>query len=242
MEPSEYERLARIEDDHWWFRILRARLDASLAALGAEFSDRILDLGCGTGGLLRHLAARHPRVQGLDFSEHAAAYWARRGTRGVRGDANRLPFRSGSFAGVVSIDLLSEAPVREADLLAEARRVLCPGGWLLLTSPAHRFLYSAHDRAVHSARRYEREEIRRLLFDAGFRIERLTHMFPTFLPAVAVVRLSRRNEDAAAGSDLFSLPRPLNALLTGIGFLENAIGTRIDYPVGSTILAAARRS
>jgi SAM-dependent methyltransferase len=95
---------------------------------------RILDLGCGVGALLPHLrdAAPEAMVVGLDRTQDMVALGPRTFPLLV-GDAVRLPFRDRSFDAVVMAFMLFHLPDPTAGL-AEARRVLRPGGWLgLLT-------------------------------------------------------------------------------------------------------------
>jgi SAM-dependent methyltransferase len=107
----------------------------------------VLDLGCGTGQLLRRAAGRLPasRLVGCDFSggmlaeaserlrdAARASDGAVRATAAlVRGDAMRLPFRAGAFDAVVSTEAFHWFPDQRA-ALAEIARVLAPGGVLLL--------------------------------------------------------------------------------------------------------------
>ena len=92
---------------------------------------RILDLGCGAGFLANYLAARGHQVSGLDADaeslEVARAYDRTACVDYRRGDACALPFPDGAFDVVCAMDLLEhvEDPAR---LVAEAARVLAPGG------------------------------------------------------------------------------------------------------------------
>jgi SAM-dependent methyltransferase len=95
---------------------------------------RILDLGCGVGALLPHLRDASPEamVVGLDRTQAMVALGPRVFPLLV-GDAVQLPFRDRSFDAVVTTFMLFHLPDPTAGL-AEARRVLRPGGWIgLLT-------------------------------------------------------------------------------------------------------------
>jgi len=95
----------------------------------------LLDVGCGTGQLVSRLAREHPRLRavGCDFSSGMLRQAAARGATQswVRGDACRLPFRSGAFDVVVSTEAFHWFP-DQAAALQEFRRVLAPRGLLLL--------------------------------------------------------------------------------------------------------------
>src|SRR5882724_3685769 len=118
---------------------------------------RILDAGCGTGGNAE-LFARYGRVWGLDVSP-LATRWSRARLPGriVEGSVEALPFAAESFDLVASLEVLYHARVEdEVRALREARRVLSPGGTVLLRLPAFPGLLRRHDRRVHTRRRYRR--------------------------------------------------------------------------------------
>jgi len=101
---------------------------------------RLLDIGCGTGAFLREVKRNHPRlgVTGLDLSVPYLAL-ARRRLRPwsrvalIEAAAEAMPFAAGEFDIVTCLYLFHElpAPVRRA-VVAEIRRVLKPGGMLIL--------------------------------------------------------------------------------------------------------------
>jgi SAM-dependent methyltransferase len=107
-----------------------------LASSQLEGAARVLDLGCGEGHLARRLALgtrEHGIVVGLEPSaaQLASAIDQAGGPRYVRGVGERLPFRDGSFDGVVCCLVIEHSSDPDA-LLAEAVRVLAVGGRFVL--------------------------------------------------------------------------------------------------------------
>lgn len=246
MEPCEYTTLFAQEDGFWWFKGLRRLVEDEARRALPGASPRILDAGCGTGGMTRRLAA-HGAVTGLDWSPLALDLARQRGEhQWTRGSVERLPYRTDTFDLVVSLDVLYHRGV-ESDFAAlrEFGRCLRPGGTLVLNLPAFESLRSSHDIAVHTARRYRRAPLTTLLRDAGLVPQRVTYWNAFLFPALAAVRRSRRRSPAAehpiAASDIRQLPGPLNGLLAGILAIERAWLSRWDLPFGLSILAVARK-
>ena len=256
MEPSEYERIASLQSSHFWYRGLRALMRGALrdharpAAPGAAL--RLLDAGCGPGGLLAALQ-RDGAATGLDLSPLALDLARRAGCRRlVRGSVGALPFAAGSFDAVVSADVLYHAAVADdAVALAELGRVLRPGGIVVLNLPAHRDLSGAHDRQVHTARRYEREDVRRIAAAAGLEVMRLAWWNALSYPAARILRRGGRPAPVAgagapapvpeARSDVRALPGPLNAPLAAWLVLEARLARGGRLPFGLSLFAVLRR-
>jgi SAM-dependent methyltransferase len=243
MRVEEYETLFRVEDSHWWYQALRRVLRWHLERyLPGWRGMPLLDAGCGTGGNLAHLAGPGSGV-GLDRAAEALARCRRRGlTALVRGDVAALPFADASFAAVVSASVIYHEWVTDPGVaLGECRRVLRPGGLLLVDVPASDALWSAHDAAVMTARRFRAAELRRLVEGAGFEVLRLTHWNTLLFPAVWVARRFRLSPE---GRDFDPAAPPggaRNALLDAAMRLEAAGWRRAPLPFGVSIHCAARR-
>lgn len=247
MERAEYETLAAVEDQHWWFGGMRAISAALLDGVYAGRTGlRVLDAGCGTGGDARFLR-RYGTTIGLDYAPEAVEFGRERlGPGLVRGSVLCLPFAAGSFDLVTSFDVLYHRGVPdEQTALREAARVLRPGGRLLMRLPAYEFLRSKHDRAVHTRRRYTAGEVRALLQENGFMVERLSYINTLLFPVALTQRLLERRVPALEheNSDV-ALPSPLvNELLRWPLAAEAAWLARGGrFPFGLSVLCLARRT
>jgi SAM-dependent methyltransferase len=241
MREEEYGRMRVLEDDHWWYRGLRDLVCDRIGEAG-----RILDAGCGTGGMLARLAGRD--AVGVDISGTALSLARERGLgRLVRASACSLPFRDDAFDVVLSLDVIYHRSVPGDRLaVAECARVVRPGGIVAIHAPAYRCLAGRHDRAVHGVRRYTRGEVEELVLDAGLVPLELTYRNLPVLPLAAAIRLLQGKEDEGStarepSSDLRPLPSILNAAAARVARAENAFLRRFSLPAGLSVWCVAQK-
>lgn len=119
----------------WWDAgwIEKRSIRAGLDQAAPQIRGVVLDAGCGDGRHRAFLEAHGGTYVGVDAAPGSAA--------AVRADVTRLPFRDESFDTVVSVQVLDDLKEPER-FFASARRVLRPGGHLVLTAP---FFWRVHD-------------------------------------------------------------------------------------------------
>jgi ubiquinone/menaquinone biosynthesis C-methylase UbiE len=173
----------------WHLLIAQRVADAAIAAVPAP--KRVLDVGCGTGALIRRVAARLPddaELVGVDPAPRMLAE-ARKRLGGVRLEhaaAERLPFEDASFDLVVSA-MSFDHWADQARGLSECARVLRPTGRLVLADLFAAWLLPTHRRRARTVRRATD-----LLERAGFREvswRRVYDLGPIPLVQVAVAAL-----------------------------------------------------
>ena len=236
MEPAEYALMDAAEARMWWYRALHARLtDALNGTHGA-----MLDAGCGTGGFLAHLQTRRPdlRTSGIEWAAQAAVRaQAKSKAAIVRGSVNALPFADDRFDAAVSADVLCHAAVDPAQALHELKRVLKPGGALIVNMPAYAWMMSAHDRRVHNARRQTAAQTGAMLRDAGFARIRTRYWNSLLLPLMILQRKVLARGDAT--SDVAPFPPWLDAILHATTDSERRLP--FAFPFGGSVLAIAEK-
>lgn len=124
-------------------RVFVARINAGLGLLDGRRYRSLLEIGFGSGLLLPTLARLADRVDGVDLASDPQLVRAALGRLGVsvgaleQGDACALPFPDGGYDAVVAFSIFEH--LKSAELtraVAEAHRVLAPGGELLVGCPA----------------------------------------------------------------------------------------------------------
>jgi SAM-dependent methyltransferase len=244
MDYAEYEKMYHLEKTYWWFQ---GRKHIVLTLLEPLFENgagqQLIDLGCGTGLLLDELHTRG-RPVGVDFSPRALEFCRQRDLdRLIRAEVTHLPLRSASADIVTALDLTEHVEDDEG-LIAEVARTLRPGGHLLLTVPAHRFLWSEHDEALWHKRRYSRRTLLALFEGKPLRVKRCTYAITfTFVPIVAYRLFQRlwpvKHEPR---THLIVLPSWLNTVLTGVLRVEAWLLRRVNLPFGVSLIAIAERA
>ena len=217
-------------------------LDGVIAELELPANARILDAGCGSGRFMVELA-RLGSATGVELSETSVAL-ARERQLGeiVAGSVLEMPFADDSFDLAVSLDVIEHLG-DDLAALRELRRVVAPGGALLVTVPAYQWLWSGHDEINHHHRRYTRRSLQHAAEQAGWRQTRTTYFNSLLLPVAIILRVLERfsTKTTESSLDLWVPPAPLNWLLERPLTLEAALiarGGRI--PAGLSLLDVFR--
>jgi SAM-dependent methyltransferase len=252
MDATQFALHAEMEEPHWWFsgrqRVVRALLEAVLPPGQAHL---VVDVGCGTGGLVRSLAEDY-RVVGVDAAPEAIAL-ARQRSPDVRfwcGELAELPDDLDAGAdSYLLLDVLEHVP--DDFLFLSTLLARCdPGTHVLITVPAHDHLWSAHDEALRHYRRYDEHRLRATWEGLPVSIRLLSYFNARLYPAVRVVRwLSRRRARTFGmrGTDLHVPNGLLNRVLAACLGAESEIlvdtleGRRErGYRTGSSLVAVLR--
>jgi len=145
-----------------------------------------------------------------------------------------------SIDAVVMLDMLEHVK-DDALCLAEARRVVHPGGLAVVSVPAYPFLFSAWDEYNRHFRRYTASSLKRLLLESGWKIERLTYWNAVSVPPAVLLRLKDKLIKATLREVEFPrVPQFINAVLTAYGCVETAWIDRFNLPFGLSVIAVAR--
>jgi len=237
MELEAYRNMAATEDEHWWFCGRRAIGEAVIRGLDLPAGAKILEIGAGTGGNIAMLE-RFGEVQAVEMSD-----LARRIAREKTGHdfldgflPDNIPVAPGSIDLICLFDVLEHVKEDEASLLA-MRDMLKPNGKIVLTVPAHQWLWSTHDVGLHHMRRYSKTMLRQRIEAAGYRVEKLTYTNAALFPAAVLARLADRLRGAGGASGQAMPPAPVNAAMKAVFSAESLIVPSASLPFGVSLLA-----
>jgi SAM-dependent methyltransferase len=248
MEREQYDLMFAQEEQHWWYAGMRRISTALLEPYVRKLDDsggrqlRMLDAGCGSGGMTRYLE-RYGHVCGIDLAREATSLAKQRGlTQLARASVSAIPFRDGAFDIVTSFDVLYHLNVHDdRSALDEIHRVLKPGGVALIRLPAFDWIRGAHDEVVHTRHRYTRDELTHKLEDVGFLVERATYANFLLFPLAPVKRYLEHRNGSHEATDLWRPPAPINRVLTDLLSLEAYAVRTTGLPWGLSVFAVARR-
>lgn len=241
------ELVAEVEQDHFWFRERNRLIIATCESVSGTLAGRrILEVGCGTGFVLEGLEKAGGIVCGVDSSLVGLRY-ARRRVSGplIRCDAGDLPFDR-EFDLAFLCDVIEHSS-DDAAVLRAAAQALKPGGLVVITVPAHAWLWSPLDVASGHKRRYSRAGLAAVMRQANFDVLRTRYFGGLLVPIQLAHRWTLRRFDARTAASSKVLlhaalrvpPKSVNRLLRVLMRADLALGDR-RWPFGSSLIAVGR--
>jgi SAM-dependent methyltransferase len=246
MDAAEYENLARVEREHWYYSGKREIVRYWIEQVRAPAStDHLLDCGAGTGLFAAEMAA-HCQVRVLDTHDESLRILRQRfrPEQVIALETERVPLADTSLDYVTALDVLEHVP-DDAAVVRDFARLLKPGGIAAVTVPVGMELWSDWDETLQHYRRYRRAELCALFPSDTWEIVHVNHTNVVVYPAVWLIRRWRamgkhfgwarsrtRTEDRMP-------PAWLNRLLR---YTFSRLGrSRVKFPFGVSLVLLARR-
>ena len=246
MDKRLYDTFAEVEETHWWFvgrrDVIRAVFRRFSTLVSRSRDLEILDIGCGTGGMLS-LLSEFGRTEGFDSEPDAVEYCKLRYGAEVDVRVGTLP---DSLEQEPPKDIITAFDVIEhvdddARVLRGVAATLREEGIFVCTVPAYMWLWSHHDDLNRHRRRYTRTELRTRLDAAGLTVLYTSYFNTVLLPAIAVVRFIQRVLPSSKKTDFERSPSVLNPLLRLVLSFEAFLLRFVALPGGVSLIAVAQK-
>ena len=242
---DEYRAIEAVQDRHWWFQGRKLILSYFLrhALKGKE---SYIEIGCGTGYLLdipKGLGGI--RISGVDMHEESVRIARQRCKDARIFPATIDTLDSRDTFDVVGIFDVIEHIEDDRTAMKQLAKHVKKDGYILITVPQHKWLFSEADKAAGHFRRYSRHDLRRLLIDSGFRIVFCTSFVSFALPAMWIKRVmsSHNREDSFSWEEELRINKITNQALGLVSLFEYLlIRLRISLPVGGSLFVLCRKS
>lgn len=239
MESAEYDKMDRLENSHPWFIAKRNFLLYVLKKYASPTA-HILDIGCGTGGIMAALKTAGYEVEGIDPSDAALNYCRDKGLAVHKATTENTEQPDNSYGAVIALDVL-EHLADDRSAVAEAYRILKPGGLAIFTVPAHQKLFSNHDKQLHHFRRYGKAQFAEL-FNNDFEVIKITWLHSSILLPLALKRLINKKDQEGSASDVQEVGVLVRGMLNIIYRLESAWFAAFgSLPWGLSLMAIVKK-
>lgn len=243
MDNREIEKLYRFEQFYWWHTGRRFIIDSFLGKFLKTKKDKILEIGCGTGGNIKILKKYGRFVVGLDVSEKALDFCRNKNfDKLILGDIEYTNLNNNFFDIVLALDVLEHIE-NDKKAIQNIYRILKQGGVFLITVPSYQFLWSEHDIALNHFRRYSFNKFLNKVERAGFKVIKASYCVSFVFPMVLAYRMLRKVvfSNSKKNTAYISLPIPINNFFIYILKIEAFLLRYIKFYFGTSIICLAQK-
>lgn len=243
-EAKFFAQLVEVETNNFWFR---SRNRLIIWALQRYFPDarHFLEIGCGTGFVLSGIQQAFPNLTlyGSEIFTKGLEFAAQRlpNTQLFQMDARHIPFEN-EFEVVGAFDVLEHIQ-EDTTVLNEMYKATLRGGGIMLTVPQHPWLWSQNDEHGHHVRRYQAQELKKKVEEAGFQVVKMTSFVSLLLPLMILSRWRQRKPQPEYDTmSEFRIGRLTNVLLESVQNVERGIiRAGVSLPVGGSLLVVGKK-
>ncbi len=249
MDEDEFYRIAELEQEHWWYKCLH---NLVLAGINRHFDNKeikIVDAGCGTGGLMSFLIKNgYKNIEGFDKSEIAIRLCKTKKLNVFEGDLKNIKnyYSNNDIDVIISNDTLYFLDKQEQiEAINSMYQLLKNNGVIMLNLPCLNAFRGIHDLKVGIKKRFSRKDTRDIIDSCEFHKEAEIYWPFLLSPFIWFSRYLQRlkmrfNKNTEIKSDLKKQNKIINALLFSIANSENKLFHK--KPFGSSMFIVMRKN
>jgi len=245
--PKHYALLAAVDRKHFWYRARRRAVLESLKRVLGSGADRpLMEVGCGAGCMLEAFkTAGWPVAGGCDGHLEGLLIARQRSHVPLAQVDPTLPTPLAPNQRLVGLFDVLEHVVDDVGFLRGLASCLAPDGALVLTVPAHMWLFDEADRIACHQRRYSGRSLREVLVRSGLEPLWVSSFGLSLVPPLLINRRvgrllqGRRGAENSRAREL-SIVRGLNGLLDAMLSVEWKLLGGFEVALGTSLLAIAR--
>jgi len=238
--------LYRVEDKYFWFKIRRELILYIIKRFVSPKRVKILEIGCGNGNVSNFLLNNGYTIVGCDLFYEGLRFAKERNNKLklIQGNVFKLPIKSKSFDIVCAFDVIEH--LDDVRAIKEMERVCKNEGYIFITVPAFKFLWSYIDDISCHKRRYFIFDIKNLFNKYNIKLEYFTYFYFSLLPVYIISRkvLSKIffKKNTKEISPEFRINFIINSVMYYIMKLE-LFFVKIFYklPLGSSLFVVGRK-
>ncbi len=237
------ESIHNVESHHFWW-CTRAKYILRIIRKYVNKNSQLIEIGAGSGNVSRVLQNEGFRMA-VGEIQLPALYWAKEyGINDLYQFDLNLPVFKKHFDVVCMFDVLEH--LEDDDLaIKSVKTMLKEKGKVVITVPAHKWLWNKRDVLERHRRRYKLKEIKDLLLQNGFKVIMCKHFFVSILPLLAVRKFFSCAEGVECIQDEIrdnvKINPLINKLLCYMVTLENLILGKFSPKIGGSIAVVAEK-
>jgi SAM-dependent methyltransferase len=241
MNTYELKIMSEHENKYWWHIGRLSIIEKQIEIIENKSITKpikMLNIGCGTGGTIELLSRHSKELVNIDVSKEAIKYMKKGGHKATHVNGTRLPFKENTFDMIVALDVLEH--IKDEDLaLNEWLRVLKKDGSLLITVPAHKWLWSGHDNSLEHFRRYSKKSLTDKIESAGFVNIRSSYMIAFSFILIVGFRMITKiiNKSIKEETSYVKVPNVINNMFISLLKIEAEFQKYFKMPLGTSIIA-----
>jgi 2-polyprenyl-3-methyl-5-hydroxy-6-metoxy-1,4-benzoquinol methylase len=194
---EEFKMMYEAEEKLWWYRILHEKILAEIEVkFGSKKDITILDIGCGTGGLLAFLRKKnYIDLQGIDYSERSIHFSKLRNlnVQKLNIDLIQTIFQNQKFDVIICNDVLyCLDKLQISNALQNIKVLLKPDGIFLSNNNAFNIFYGTHDIAVGGKWRFTLKDFQEFTAKTSLKIQYHSYWTWVLSPLVLTIRISQQ--------------------------------------------------